>query len=106
MQPGRGRPGVGKVTWCHEEGKGHPCLEEGTKGKGWEGQRSVEKTPGWGASPAAHGHLLRHSPGAFYEFFLGVGITGTALQGTCLGDQSSTAMAQLLYSVLDVGAYL
>ena len=41
-----------------------------------------------------------------YELLLGVDITGATLQGTCLGDQSRAAMAQLLYSVFDVSAYL
>lgn len=51
-------------------------------------------------------HLFGDSPGTLDELLLGVGITGAALKGTCLGDQSSTAMAQLLHPVLDVGPYL
>lgn len=51
-------------------------------------------------------HLLRYSPGTLYELLLRVDITGVTLQSTCLRNQSRTAMAQLLYSVLDMSTYL
>lgn len=70
----------------------------------------MAKATEFGGSPTIcrdeHCHLLRNSPGTFYELLLGVGITGAALQGACLGDQSGTAMAQLLYPVFDMGTYL
>lgn len=81
------------------------------RGQGWEGRRRWGKAAGLGEASAPvrrdkHSHLLRYSPGTLKELLLGVGIAGAALQGTCFGDQSSTAMAQLLYPVLDVGTYL
>lgn len=76
----------------------------------WGSWRRVGKSPGCEASPTAHreenSHLLRDSPGTLYELLLGIGVTGATLQGACLGHQGSTSMAQLLYSVLDVGTYL
>lgn len=51
-------------------------------------------------------HLLGDSPSTLYELLLRVGIAGAALQCACLGDQSGTAVAQFLNSVLDVGTNL
>lgn len=56
-------------------------------------------TPGWS-------HLLRNLAGAFNQLLLGVGIAGAALEGSSVGHKSGTAMAQLLHSVLNVGANL
>lgn len=74
-------------------------LEEGGEGgRVWDPQAPVRGDE--------QGHLLGDSPGTLYELLLGVGVTGAALQGACLGDQSSTSVPQLLYPVLDVGTYL
>lgn len=81
-------------------------MEEGAGkiGRGWEGSQR------WGTRAPVHSdklsHLLRDSPGTLYELLLSVGVAGAALQGACLGNQSGTAMPQLLHTVLDVGTYL
>lgn len=86
--------------------KGHCCLKKGQRrglGRLEDGQGGRIREP---AHRDEHSHLFGDSPGTLYELLLGVGITGAALKGTCLGDQSRTAMPQLLYPVLDVGTYL
>lgn len=92
------------------KGKGHRCLREGTEERAGKAGGGWERLQGWGAWPSVRGdelgHLLRDSPGALYELLLGVGVTGAALQGACLGGQSSTAVSQFLNPVLDVGTYL
>lgn len=71
-----------------------------------EGRRRLGRAAGLGGHGDEHSYLLRDSPGTLYELLLGIGVAGAALQGACLGDQSSTAMPQLLHPVLDVGTYL
>lgn len=95
---------------CRVKEKGHWCLGEGTEERAGNAGRGWDRLQGWGASPLVHreehSHLLGDSPGTLYELLLGVGVTGAALQGACFGDQSRTAVPQLLYPVLDVGTYL
>ena len=90
-----------RVTWG---------LWQGPQERIGPGSGRRDRGKGWGAQPPGRGdglsHLLRDSPGTLYELLLGVGITGAALQGACLGDQSCAAVPQLLNPVLDVGAYL
>lgn len=97
---------------CLVKRRGPRCLGGGTEDRAGKVGGGGERLQGWGgpvpqsAGINKHSHLLRYSPGTLEELLLGVGIAGAALQSTCFGDQSSTAMAQLLYPVLDVGAYL
>ena len=51
-------------------------------------------------------YFLRHFAGTVNEFLLGDGIVGTALQCSRFSDKPSTAVAQLCYLLLNVGADL
>ena len=51
-------------------------------------------------------YLLRDFAGTFNKFLFGIGIAGTALEGTSLENQGGTIVTQFLHTILNMVANL